>query len=269
MKILKSFLRSKILLLLIVIAASSFMYKNFENPTLYIIGDSTVKNGNGNPNNIQQGWGSWIDAYFDTNRINIQNHAIGGRSTRTFITDGRWDVILKTLKKGDYVIMQFGHNDSSPLDDTARARGTLKGVGNDSTEIYNPIRKMKEVVHSYGWYLKKFATEAKAKGATVLICSPIPRNNWKNHKVQRSDDSYGGWAKEISKQTDSYFIDLNNLIADQYDDLGEEKVKPFFPQDNTHTNIDGAMINAKIVIAAIQQYSGCGLNKYMNVRSEN
>ncbi|MFX5752271.1 hypothetical protein ABTE32_22895, partial [Acinetobacter baumannii] len=72
-------------------------------------------------------------------------------------------------------MMQFGHNDSSPLDDTARARGTIKGIGEDSTEIYNPIRKMKEMVHTYGWYMRKFANDAKAKGATVIICSPIPR----------------------------------------------------------------------------------------------
>ncbi|MFX7825298.1 hypothetical protein ABTK20_23125, partial [Acinetobacter baumannii] len=61
-------------------------------PTLYIIGDSTVKNGNGKPENIQQGWGSWIDRYFDTTKLSIQNHAIGGRSSRTFLTEGRWDV---------------------------------------------------------------------------------------------------------------------------------------------------------------------------------
>ena len=110
-------------------------------PVLYIIGDSTVKNSDGSGRNGQWGWGTVIDVYFDTNRISIQNHAIGGRSSRTFITDGRWDKILQTLTKGDYVIMQFGHNDSGALDDTARARGTIKGAGNDSIEIYNANKK--------------------------------------------------------------------------------------------------------------------------------
>jgi Lysophospholipase L1 and related esterases len=73
--------------------------------------------------------GTVITPFFDTTKIDVRNHAIGGRSSRTFITDGRWDKILETLKKGDYVIMQFGHNDASPLDDTARARGTIKGIG--------------------------------------------------------------------------------------------------------------------------------------------
>src|SRR6187402_2199010 len=117
-------------------------------PVLYIIGDSTVKNGDGSGKNGQVGWGSMIDPYFDTVKIDIRNHAIGGRSSRTFITDGRWDKILQTLKKGDYVLIQFGHNDSGPLDDTARARGTLKGIGEDSLTIYNPIRKQTETVHS-------------------------------------------------------------------------------------------------------------------------
>jgi hypothetical protein len=128
---------------------------------------------------------------------------------------------------------------------------------------------MKEVVHSYGWYLRKFAEDAKAKGATVLICSPIPRNDWKNGKVLRSDNSYGGWAKEVATQTKSYFVDLNNLIAEQYEAMGEDKVKPFFPQEHTHTSADGAMLNAKIVIAAIQTFPGCGLNKYLNAKAQN
>ena len=125
---------------------SSFTLIYFKpKPTLYIIGDSTVRNGDGTGNNQQWGWGSFMAGYFDTMKIAVRNHAIGGRSSRTFITEGRWDTIMKHLKKGDYVIMQFGHNDSGPLDDTARARGTIRGIGNESKEVYNPIRKKQEV----------------------------------------------------------------------------------------------------------------------------
>jgi hypothetical protein len=109
--------------------------------------------------------------------------------------------------------MQFGHNDASPLDDTARARGTIKGIGDDSTEIYNPIRKIKEVVHSYGWYMRRFVKDTKAKGAIPIVCSLIPRDNWKDGKVVRSADSYALWAKQIAEQEGAYFIDLNELIA--------------------------------------------------------
>src|SRR6187551_3337654 len=182
-------------------------------PVLYIIGDSTVKNGDGSGKNGQVGWGSVIDPYFDTTKISIRNHAIGGRSSRTFITDERWDRILAVLQKGDYVIMQFGHNDASPLDDTARARGTIKGIGEDSVEIYNPIRKKKEVVHSYGWYMRRYVKETKARGAIPIMCSLIPRDNWKDGKVVRSADSYALWAKQIAEQEGAFFIDLNKLIA--------------------------------------------------------
>ncbi|MBD0351822.1 MAG: lysophospholipase, partial [Flavisolibacter sp.] len=125
-----------------------------QKPTLYIIGDSTVRNGDGTGSNGQWGWGSFMADYFDTTKISVRNLAIGGRSSRTFITEGRWDKIVAELKKGDYVLMQFGHNDGGPLDDTARARGTIQGIGDESKEIYNPITKKQEVVHTYGWYMR-------------------------------------------------------------------------------------------------------------------
>ena len=86
--------------------------------------------------------------------------------------------------------MQFGHNDASPLDDTARARGTIRGTGDESKEIYNPIMKKNEVVYTYGYYIRKYIRDIKAKGATPIVCSLIPRNNWKEGKVVRSTDSY-------------------------------------------------------------------------------
>ncbi|MCW3089378.1 MAG: rhamnogalacturonan acetylesterase, partial [Ferruginibacter sp.] len=212
--------------------------------------------------NQLQGWGSFINTFFDTTKIRIQNDAIGGRSSRTFITDGRWGKILLTLQKGDYVIMQFGHNDGGALDDTARARGTMKGIGDDSTEIYNPILKRKEVVHSYGWYIRKYVNEAKEKGAIPIVCSPIPRNDWKNGKVARSNDSYALWAKQVAEQTGTYFIDLNNIIAGEFEKIGQEKVNSFFPQEHTHTNKEGALFNAKIVVSGIKELKHCKLKKY-------
>jgi lysophospholipase L1-like esterase len=230
-------------------------------PVLYIIGDSTVKNSDGSGKNGQWGWGTVIDMHFDTNRISVRNYAIGGRSSRTFITDGRWDKILQTLSKGDYVLMQFGHNDGSPLDDTARARGTIKGIGNDSTEIYNPIRKMKEVVHSYGWYMRKYVNEAKAKGAIPVICSPVPRDNRKEGKINRSE--YGAWAKQVAEETGALFIDLQERIAAEYEKMDTVKVNSFFPADKTHTNKEGAMLNAGQVVKGIKELKKCKLKKYL------
>lgn len=231
-------------------------------PVLYIIGDSTVKNGDGKSDNALQGWGSFMDVFFDTTKISIRNHAIGGRSSRTFITEGRWDKILATLQKGDYVLIQFGHNDSGPLDDTSRARGSLKGIGADSMEIYNPILRKKEMVHSYGWYMSRYINDAKAHGAVPIICSPIPRNDWKDGKILRSNSSYAVWARQVAEVTGADFIDLNNLLGNEYEKLGNEKTGSFFPKEHTHTNKEGAMFNAGVVVKEIKNLKS-KLKKYL------
>jgi rhamnogalacturonan acetylesterase len=255
--------RSRLLIFsLLTLSFCSFVMLKKQKPVFYIIGDSTVRNGDGSGKNGQWGWGSVIAPYFDTTKIDVRNHAIGGRSSRTFITEGRWDKILQTLKKGDYVIMQFGHNDASPLDDTARARGVIRGVGADSTEIWNPIRKIKEVVYTYGWYMRKFVRETKSKGAIPIICSLIPRNNFKDGKVVRSGDSWALWAKQVAEQEGAYFIPLNDLVADKYDALGQEAVKSFFHGDNTHTSSSGALLNAQLVAVSLKEIKRGKLNKY-------
>jgi lysophospholipase L1-like esterase len=171
---------------------------------------------------------------------------------------------LQSLKKDDYVIMQFGHNDASPLDDTARARGTIRGIGKDSTEIWNPIRKIKETVHTYGWYMRKYVRETKAKGAIPIICSLVPRNNWKDEKAVRSNDSWALWAKQVAEEEGAYFIDLNELVAAKYDEMGQAAVKTFFQVDNTHTNNDGAKLNAEVVANELKRINPGKIKKYMN-----
>ena len=253
--------RFRFFAILFILAGMAFTFKKYK-PVFYIIGDSTVKNGSGKSDNLLQGWGSFIANYFYITKITIENDAIGGRSSRTFMTDGRWDKILQKLQKGDYVIMQFGHNDGGPLDDTARARGTIKGIGNDSVEIYNPIKKQNEVVHTYGWYMRKYVNDAKAAGAVPIVCSPIPRNIWKDGKVVRSNDD-ALWAKEVAQQSNACFIDLNNIIGDAFEKIGEEKTAIFFPKEHTHTNKEGAMFNANIVIDGIKDLMSCELKKYL------
>jgi len=235
-----------------------------EKPVFYIIGDSTVRNGDGTGKGSLWGWGSFIADQVDTNRLQVQNHAMGGRSSRTFQTEGRWDKIMKTLKKGDYVIMQFGHNDASPLDDTARARGVLRGIGEKDTLIYNPIRKLQETVYSYGWYMRKFVKDAKSKGATPIICALVPRNSWKEGKINRSADSWALWARQVAEEEGAFFIDLNELVAAEYDKLGAEKIKAlYFPSDNTHTNKEGALINAAFVIDQLRKQNPGGISQYL------
>jgi lysophospholipase L1-like esterase len=83
----------------------------------------------------------------------VANRAIRGRSSRTFITEGRWDQVLKDANSGDFVLIQFGHNDGIAPDDPQRPRGTLPGTGEETRQITHPQTHQPEVVHTYGWYL--------------------------------------------------------------------------------------------------------------------
>ncbi len=221
-------------------------------PTLFLIGDSTVRNGRGDGANGQWGWGEPLVDRFDTSKINVVNRAVGGLSSRTYLTAGHWDRVLAMLKPGDFVIMQFGHNDSGPLDDAARARGTLRGAGDETREVDNPLTKQHEVVHTYGWYLKKFIEDTRAKGATPIVCTLIPRKIWKDGKIVRNKQDYAGWAEDVATAGHAPLIDLNETIAARYDELGPEKVEPLFGDPHTHTSRAGAELNADMVIAGLK-----------------
>jgi rhamnogalacturonan acetylesterase len=255
---------SFISLIAFILLFSCAMVKVAQKPTLYLIGDSTVKNGKGKGDGALWGWGSYLADFFDLNKINVENHALGGTSTRTFQSKGLWDTVLVKLKPGDFVMMQFGHNDGSPLDDTARARGTIKGTGAESKEIFNPITKKKEVVYTYGTYLRKFINDAKAKGATAIVCSPVPRNPVKNGTLTLATDNYATWAEEVAKAEKVDFIPLNSLIKDKYLALGAGKVNMFFTEkDHTHTNESGAKVNAASVVEGLKSLKGNSLAKYL------
>src|SRR4030095_15953890 len=169
-------------------------------PTLFIIGDSTVKNSTQG----LQGWGGPIADLFDQTKIKVVNRARGGRSSRTFQTEGLWDQVLAELKPGDFVLMQFGHNDGGAINDESRARGSLRGIGNEVEEIDNLLTKKHEVVHTYGWDLRKYITDTKEKGATQIGVSPFPRNIWIEGKVKRASETYGGWAENVAKSQKAF-----------------------------------------------------------------
>lgn len=231
-------------------------------PALYLIGDSTVRNGSGTGDHGQWGWGEPLAEKFDATRITVLNRALGGTSTRTFYRD-RWAAVRDLLQPGDFVILQFGHNDGGPLDDKSRARGTIRGTGDELQEIDNPITGKHEVVHSYGWYLRRFIAETKDKGATPIVCSLIPRMIWADGKISRDASTYAGWARDIANREGTAFLDLNERIALRYDALGPEQVKPLFADEHTHTTRAGAELNAAIVIEALRAVEGDPLGAYL------
>jgi len=231
-------------------------------PTLFVIGDSTVRNGRGDGADGLWGWGDPLADAFDTTRINVVNRAVSGLSSRTYRTLGHWDRVLALMKAGDVVLMQFGHNDASAVNDPTRARGSLPGTGNETTAIDNLMTGQAEVVHTYGWYLRQLVSEARAKGATVIVCSPVPRNSWQNGRVARSD-TYVAWARTVAAATGAGFVDLNDLVARRYDALGSDVVGRLFPTDNTHTSRAGAEIIANEVVQGLKSLPSAPLAGFL------
>lgn len=234
-------------------------------PTIYVIGDSTVKNGKGDGAGGLWGWGEPLVQYFDTSKVNYENHALGGTSSRTFRTYGLWQPVADSLQPGDFILMQFGHNDAGAINDTFRARGTIRGTGNDTEEIENLLTGKHEIVHSYGWYMRQYIREAKEKGAIPVVISPIPRNDWIEGKVPRTEESYGKWAREIAWQEEVLFIDLNERMASAMEDLGEHNVTDilFYSRDHTHTTAEGAVLAASLIVQGITACDTCQLKKYL------
>jgi lysophospholipase L1-like esterase len=249
------------LLAMVVISAASAESTNAlsNRRTLWLIGDSTVRNNTRG----QQGWGDPIAKHFDTNRIRVMNRALGGRSSRTFYTEGLWEKVREQLKPGDFVIMQFGHNDGGGVN-ANKSRGSLKGVGDETQEI-TKTNGTTEVVHTFGWYLRNYVRDTKAKGATPIVCSLIPRNDWKDGKVLRAANGYGGFAAAVAKEEDVPFIDLNEIIARKYEAEGPEAVtKKYFLNEHTHTTPAGAELNAACVVEGIRGLKDCSLVGFLH-----
>ena len=229
-------------------------------PTLFIIGDSTVKN----TSNGQLGWGDPIRDFFDLTKIKVDNRARGGRSSRTFLSEGLWDQVLAEIKPGDFVLMQFGHNDGGPINDESRARGSLPGLGDQFEGVDNQVTKKFESVHTFGWYMRKFVSDTKAKGATPIVLSPIPRNIWVEGKVERAAATYGGWAAAVAKSQNALFIDLNEIVAARYEAIGQETIaRDYFKGDHTHTSPIGARLNAESVVTGMRALKNLPLINYL------
>jgi rhamnogalacturonan acetylesterase len=220
-------------------------------PTLFVVGDSTAANNN-DPKAV--GWGIPFATFFDPTKINVANRARGGRSSRTFVTEGLWDKVLAEMKPGDIVLLQFGHNDGGPVNDTYRARGSVHGLGEETQEIDNLITKKHEIIHTFGWYMRKMIADTKAKGATPVVLGLTVRDIWHAGRVERGPGDYTSLSSQVAREQQVSFLNLTSLIADRYEQLGPDKVKEFFPRDSTHTNAAGAALNASLVVAGLAQF---------------
>jgi len=229
-------------------------------PTIFLVGDSTCRN------NADLGWGDHFAHYFDTTRVNIANRCMAGRSSRSYIAEGRWDNVLAEIKAGDFVLIQMGHNDggSAPSPDF-KGRGSWKGIGEETLDIpiatpYKTgplVGKTTETVHTYGWYLRKYIADARSKGATPILLTVTIRNIWatgadgKQH-IER-DMGFRNFENQIGAAQNVPVIDMATVEADRLEATGPEKTALLFPIDHTHTSAAGAELNAQSIVIALEQ----------------
>jgi lysophospholipase L1-like esterase len=221
-------------------------------PTVFVVGDSTASNG------PDLGWGDHLANYFDTTRINVANRARAGRSARSYIDEGLWDKTLAEIKPGDYVMLQWGHNDGGDLGGN-KPRGDLRGDGDatqDVPQTFGPMAGKTETIHTYGWYNRKYVADIQAKGATPMFLSMTIRDIWKPDasgasRIER-ETNYNTVMKAIADEDHLQFIDMASVEAARLEATGEEKAKLLFPIDHTHTSPEGAELNAQSVVIALE-----------------
>jgi len=238
------------LMIILLITSSCFAQKT----TIFSIGDSTMASKVNPAENPEHGWVQVLAPFFNSSII-IDNRAVNGRSTRSFLNENRWDSVCKILKKGDYVFIQFGHNDQKV---------------EDPKRYTNPHT-------AYRYNLIKFVMDSRAKGATPILFSSIVRRNFNDNGVLV--DTHGDYPMEtrlVAQQYNVPFIDLNYLTEKLEESYGMEESKKlhlhfkagensYYKQeknDDTHLSNLGATEVAKLVIAALKM-SDLDLKKHI------
>ena len=267
-------MKNKITLLLGLLFVLTAFTPAKRNITIFTIGDSTMANKKLEGGNPERGWGQMLSRYF-TDDITIDNHAVNGRSSKSFINEGRWDAVLSKIQKGDYVFIQFGHNDEK--DDPNRH--TDPGTTFDAN-------------------LKKFVEDTRAKGGIPVLFNSIVRRNFGKadgkavaNAIKQDDirngidskapkdsieegatliDTHGAYLispKNVAKELNVTFIDLNSLTHKLVEGMGPQKSKelylwvepktvPALPngrEDNTHLNVHGASVIAEMAVKAVAE----------------
>ena len=257
----------KLLAVLMVLVLVCTSATNQKTTTIFIIGDSTAAKKDLSKGSPERGWGMALQCYFDEAFIRVDNHAVNGRSSKSFIDEGRWQKVLDKLQPGDYVIIQFGHNDEKPKAD----RHTDPG----STFDYN---------------LAKFVRETREKGGIPVLMNCVVRRNFVMKAAKNDDDEalrnttfkdapqqvegdslidthglYRVAPRDVALRMNCYFVDANKITHDLEQSLGpegskklhmwykpgEHKALPNGRQDNTHYNIYGAHQVARLLADAL------------------
>ena len=213
--------------------------------TIFIAGDSTA-DSNGANNGKTSGWGKFFGDYVSST---VSNHAVSGSSSRTFWRDGLWANLIKDVQKGDYVFIQFGHNDVGGPNNSPK--GAAGGTGDETVTV--TVNGVEEIVHTFPWYIRQMAGQVIEKGATPVLLSLTPNFSFSDGKVVEPS-RFAGYMKLVSDELKIPFIDLYNYIARNWEILGEKYLKEnnWFPTDYKHTSPDAADFNAKMIVNAIK-----------------
>ena len=165
------------------------------------------------------------------------------------------------MQPGDFVLIQFGHNDAGDIN-KGKARAELRGSGNESKVFLMEKSGKYQVIYTFGWYLRKFIMDVQEKGAIPIVLSHTPRNKWKDGKIERNTESFGKWTREAAEATGAYFIDLNKISADKLEKKGVKKAATYYNHDHTHSSLKGAHMNAKSIVEGLKK-SDCPLKNYL------
>ncbi len=211
-------------------------------PVAFYIGDSTMRNGtNGDGWNGEWGWGLFAQEWFDENELVVENHALGGTSSRTYY-NYEWPTVKKGIKAGDFVVISFGHNDGGSL---WEKRSTLSGTSSTDTKVVTNDKGVQETIYTFGQYMRMYVDEVKALGATPILCSRTPRGGFSNNKLS-IDTKYRQWSKTIAEEKGIAFIDQEGVANPMFNNFGEWKTTQFY-QDyakkshgTLHTSLLGA-----------------------------
>jgi len=212
---------------------------------LYLAGDSTMANG-GSGSGLTQGWGQYLQ-YSVT--LEVVNDAIAGRSARSYTEEGRFQDIADVLASGDFVIIEFGHNDGGTLSTTVdNLRTDCYGAGTETC-----VNGTGAIIQTYPTYITEAGDLFKSLGATVIVSSPTPDNPWETGTFTYTASrftSYGDIAAtNIGGNTG--FVDHGQYTANIFDTLGETAVDAFYPSDHTHTSPAGADVVAKAFVKGV------------------
>ncbi len=222
---------------------------------IFIAGDSTAQSYKEQKDGLIKGWGQMLSLYL-SDEVEVVNHAMGGRSTKTFIGEGRWDKLLSQVSAGDYVFIQFGHNDAST----------------------RPERHAS--YDDYRANLVRMISDVRAKDANpVLLTSVVMRTFQKGNLIDDRLKGYPVITRQIAKEYGVPMIDINLKTRDFITMLGDEKSKAYYRwvepgvdhakpdglKDDTHMMEKGAKQVAFFVAEGIKELNIEGLSKYVNL----